>query len=166
MFISSLALQIARGLVGGARSFTCHVLRKEGCLRHLDTQQCGWTDQARTGSSVAILACTWRCRAASSRNPDPALRDQLVTATVLGVSRQSVQNWLRRYREDGLAGLVDQPKRPDSSPGQISAEVETLICPTMAHLLLNAAADARRLGHTHPLTEELLQASSGPFASA
>jgi transposase InsO family protein len=51
-----------------------------------------------------------------------------VVAAQFGVSRQSVQNWLRRYRDDGLAGLVDQPKRPVSSPGQTSAEVEALIC--------------------------------------
>ena len=49
-------------------------------------------------------------------------------AAQFGVSRQSVQNWLRRYRDNGLAGLVDQPKRPVWSPGQIPAEVEALIC--------------------------------------
>jgi transposase InsO family protein len=49
-------------------------------------------------------------------------------AAQFGVSRQSVQNWLRRYRNNGLAGLVDQPKRPVSSPGQTPAEVEALIC--------------------------------------
>jgi transposase len=44
-----------------------------------------------------------------------------VVAARSGVSRQSVQNWLRRYRDNGLAGLVDQPKRPVSSPGQTPA---------------------------------------------
>jgi transposase-like protein len=61
-------------------------------------------------------------------------------AAQFGVSRQSVQNWLRRYRDDGLAGLVDQPKRPDSSPGQLPVEVETLICE------MRRAIRARRLG--------------------
>ena len=51
-----------------------------------------------------------------------------VVAAQFGVSRQSVQNWLRRYRADGLAGLVDQPRRPDTSPRQTSAEVERVIC--------------------------------------
>jgi transposase len=51
-----------------------------------------------------------------------------VVATQFGVSRQSVQNWLRRYRDDGLAGWVDQPRPPESSPSQTSVEVEALIC--------------------------------------
>ena len=33
-----------------------------------------------------------------------------------GVTRQSLHNWLRRYRERGTAGLVDRSKRPSSCP--------------------------------------------------
>lgn len=33
-----------------------------------------------------------------------------------GVTRQSLHNWLRRYRERGIAGLVDRSKRPRSCP--------------------------------------------------
>ena len=29
-----------------------------------------------------------------------------------GVSRQTVHTWLRRYREAGMAGLVDRSRRP------------------------------------------------------
>jgi transposase len=32
----------------------------------------------------------------------------IVVAAHLGVSRQTVQNWLRRYREQGLVGLADR----------------------------------------------------------
>jgi transposase InsO family protein len=45
-----------------------------------------------------------------------------------GVSRQSVHSWVRRYRESGLAGLVDRSKRPVWCPHQMSAEVEALVC--------------------------------------
>ena len=45
-----------------------------------------------------------------------------------GVSRKTVHAWVRRYRDDGLAGLVDQSRRPDTSPRQTSVEVERLIC--------------------------------------
>jgi transposase-like protein len=34
----------------------------------------------------------------------------------IGVTRQSLRNWLRRYRERGMAGLVDRSKRPRSCP--------------------------------------------------
>jgi transposase InsO family protein len=45
-----------------------------------------------------------------------------------GVSRQSVHAWIRRYAEGGLGGLVDRPRRPDTCPHQVSAEVEAAVC--------------------------------------
>src|SRR5918995_5754958 len=41
-----------------------------------------------------------------------------------GVTRQSLHNWLRRYRERGMAGLVDRSKRPRSCPHQTPARSE------------------------------------------
>jgi transposase InsO family protein len=46
----------------------------------------------------------------------------------LGVSRQTVHNWITRYEQGGLAALADHSRRPDSCPHQTSAEVEALIC--------------------------------------
>ncbi|BFU43377.1 IS481 family transposase [Krasilnikovia sp. MM14-A1004] len=46
----------------------------------------------------------------------------------LGVCRQTVHEWLARYRDDGLAGLADRSSRPRTSPGQTAAEVEALVC--------------------------------------
>lgn len=45
-----------------------------------------------------------------------------------GVSRRTVQNWLCRYREGGLAGLADRSRRPRACPGQTGSEVEAVIC--------------------------------------
>jgi len=45
-----------------------------------------------------------------------------------GVSRKSVHHWVRRYRDEGLAGLVDRSHRPHHHPWQIAAEVEAAIC--------------------------------------
>jgi transposase InsO family protein len=45
-----------------------------------------------------------------------------------GVSRQSVHAWVRRYQQDGLAGLADRSRRPKSSPAQVSGEVEAVVC--------------------------------------
>src|SRR5215213_223738 len=45
-----------------------------------------------------------------------------------GVSRQAVHRWLVRYRAEGLEGLADRSHRPRSSPWQVSAEVEALVC--------------------------------------
>jgi transposase-like protein len=41
-----------------------------------------------------------------------------------GVTRQSLHNWLRRYRERGMAGLVDRSKRPRSCPHRPPARSE------------------------------------------
>jgi transposase len=42
----------------------------------------------------------------------------------LGVSRQSVHNWITRYEQDGLAALADRSHRPSSCPHQITPELE------------------------------------------
>ena len=44
------------------------------------------------------------------------------------VSRQSVHAWIARYRQGGLGGLADRPKRPDTCPHQLSAAVEAAVC--------------------------------------
>jgi transposase InsO family protein len=44
------------------------------------------------------------------------------------VSRQSVHAWIVRYREGGLGALADRPRRPDTCPHQVSAEIEAAVC--------------------------------------
>src|SRR5262249_55433905 len=44
------------------------------------------------------------------------------------VSRQSVHAWIVRYRLGGLGALADQPRRPDTCPHQVSAELEVAVC--------------------------------------
>ena len=43
------------------------------------------------------------------------------------VSRKTGYKWLERYRQEGVNGLVDQSRRPKSSPSQTSAGVEELV---------------------------------------
>ncbi len=45
----------------------------------------------------------------------------------VGVSRQPVRRWLRRYAARGLAGLVDQSRVPGSCPHQMVPETEARI---------------------------------------
>ena len=49
-------------------------------------------------------------------------------AAEVGVSRQSVHAWVRRYREAGLAGLVDGSHRTVSCPHRAGAELEAVVC--------------------------------------
>ena len=46
----------------------------------------------------------------------------------LGVSRQTIHNWIARYEAGGLASLTDRSRRPNSCPHQTDAHVEALIC--------------------------------------
>jgi Homeodomain-like domain len=39
-----------------------------------------------------------------------------------------VHAWIRRYAEGGLGDLVDRPRRPDTCPHQVSAEIEAAVC--------------------------------------
>jgi len=48
-------------------------------------------------------------------------------AKQLNVSRQTVYKWLRRYRAEGDAGLVDRTSRPRSSPRRTSPELTARI---------------------------------------
>ena len=46
----------------------------------------------------------------------------------LGVSRQSVHNWIIRYEAGGLPALADRSHRPASCPHQTAPEIEAEIC--------------------------------------
>lgn len=47
-----------------------------------------------------------------------------VIAEQLGISSATVYKWLRRYAEEGPAGLADRSSRPHTSPRRVSAEIE------------------------------------------
>lgn len=47
-------------------------------------------------------------------------------ASRFGVSRQTLHAWLGKYEADGLEGLTDRSRRPDSCPHQMPAAVEAL----------------------------------------
>ncbi|WP_123028655.1 IS481 family transposase [Mycolicibacterium stellerae] len=50
-----------------------------------------------------------------------------------GVSRQTITAWRKRYEAGGLDALVDQSRRPHSSPGRIAPDAEALICEVRRH---------------------------------
>ena len=41
-----------------------------------------------------------------------------------GVTRQTLHGWLRRYANQGVAGLVDRNSRPETCPHQMSPVVQ------------------------------------------
>ena len=48
-------------------------------------------------------------------------------AEAAGVSRQTAYRWLRRWEEEGEAGLLDRSCRPHRSPNRVSSETEQWI---------------------------------------
>jgi len=45
----------------------------------------------------------------------------------MGVSASTVYKWRRRYRAEGLAGLLDRSSRPNASPNRTPDDVETKV---------------------------------------
>jgi len=54
-------------------------------------------------------------------------------AKQLGVSRQTVYKWVRRFREQGAPGLADRSSRPRTSPTRTAHEVELRIVAARIH---------------------------------
>jgi transposase InsO family protein len=73
-----------------------------------------------------------------------------------GVSRKTVHAWIRRYRTDGLPGLVDRSHRPHHHPWQLAADIEARICELRRS---HPRWGPRRLGH------ELARAGVTPVPS-
>ncbi|OQZ87679.1 IS481 family transposase [Mycobacterium alsense] len=48
-------------------------------------------------------------------------------AAELGVSRQCAHRWVRRFRDEGIVGLVDRSSRPRRCPCRTPAETETRV---------------------------------------
>jgi putative transposase len=51
----------------------------------------------------------------------------IAAAERVGVSRQTIQEWMRRHREEGMAGLESRPPIAHSRPHALSAELVELI---------------------------------------
>jgi transposase InsO family protein len=45
-----------------------------------------------------------------------------------GTTRQSLDGWRTRFRQEGMPGLADRSRRPHSCPSRVDADTEALIC--------------------------------------
>ncbi|MBE9556593.1 MAG: IS481 family transposase [Proteobacteria bacterium] len=51
----------------------------------------------------------------------------LDVATAMGVSASTVYKWWRRYRTEGIAGLLDHSSRPNACPNRTTADIEAKV---------------------------------------
>ncbi|MFC4585948.1 IS481 family transposase [Sphaerisporangium corydalis] len=49
-------------------------------------------------------------------------------AAEMGISRPTAYKWVRRWRQEGQAGLYDRPSRPHTTPHRTPAHIETQVC--------------------------------------
>jgi len=67
-------------------------------------------------------------------------------AEEMGISRPTAYKWHRRWREEGLEGLVDRSSRPRSCPHRTPAAVEAAIVELRRELKLGPVRIGARLG--------------------
>ena len=49
----------------------------------------------------------------------------MASSQSVGVSRQTAYRWVKRWREEGEAGLQDRSSRPRHSPNRVPPEVRS-----------------------------------------
>jgi hypothetical protein len=62
------------------------------------------------------------------------------------VSHTTAARWARRYRQQGVAGMVERPSRPHHSPARTPAHVERRVCKLRVTNRWGPARIAARLG--------------------
>src|SRR5918994_1017811 len=67
-------------------------------------------------------------------------------ADEMGVSRPTTYKWWRRWRAEGVAGLVDRSSRPRSCPHRSPAGLEAVVVELRRELKLGPARIGARLG--------------------
>ncbi len=74
-----------------------------------------------------------------------ALRNAVVFGDLcreFGISRKTGYKWRERFLQDGLGGLGDQSRRPDSSPNEVS---EAMVCRIVKLKVAHPSWGARKL---------------------
>lgn len=66
-------------------------------------------------------------------------------AAELGVSRQCAHRWVKRFRDQGAAGLIDRSSRPHRSPRKTPADVEERVLELRRSLRVGPARLAQEL---------------------
>lgn len=73
-------------------------------------------------------------------------KTQQTIADELGISRRTVCKWLKRWREEGDAGLQDRPSRPQRCPHKLAKACEMAIVHLRRTFLMPAFGIAAQLG--------------------
>ena len=89
---------------------------------------------ARKVTSMKVIAAVTALVAGEPVNVTQVCREA-------GVARKTFYKWAARYREEGLAGFEERPRRPKSTPHRTPLEVEAMV--------VSVHADLRAAGLDH-----------------
>ena len=86
-------------------------------------------------------------------------------AAEMGVSRATAHKWVRRFREEGPAGLQDRSSRPHRTPHRLSARLEQQILSRRSKRRVGAATLAAELGLNPSTVGRVLRRHQVPLLS-
>ena len=75
----------------------------------------------------------------------------------MGVTRETVYKWVRRYQREGLSGLLDRSSRPHSSPGRAAPETERAVMDARRRLRAGPARIAAATGTAERTVTRILR---------
>lgn len=78
-------------------------------------------------------------------------------AEAMGISRACAHSWLKRFDEEGEAGLADRSSRPHRSPNRLAAEREAAIVARREQTLEGPHRIAWALGECHSTVHRVLR---------
>ena len=86
-------------------------------------------------------------------------------AKEMGISRATAHKWLRRFREEGPAGLQDRSSRPLTSPQRLSDRLERKVLKVRQDRRVGALTIARELGLNPSTVGRVLRRHQVPLLS-
>jgi transposase-like protein len=86
-------------------------------------------------------------------------------AKEMGISRATAHKWLRRFCDEGLAGLSDRSSRPLTSPNRLPEAVEAKVLAARAQLRAGAVTLAWHLGLNPSTVGRVLRRHQVPLLS-
>ena len=85
-----------------------------------------------------------------------------LVARDMRVTRQTVYKWVRRYRREGVSGLLDRSSRPHASPRRVAPDTERAVVEARRRLRAGPARVAAATGVAERTVTRILRRNGVP----